>query len=68
MFNEDENPIYPVFYATADGMSVEYAGQTYPLTKGFNYMDEFQLQNGENELVFRGNGEISIGSEGRDKL
>lgn len=53
-------PTIPIIIASAAGMSVVFNDQEYTLTKGFNDIHEIVIQNGENLLVFKGVGTVTI--------
>lgn len=64
----DTMPMLPTIITSASGMSVEFEGATYTLQKGANTFREIVLQNGENIMVFRGNGTITLSNVGGGSL
>ena len=50
----------PLIQCSANGMTVAHGGTTYSLRKGINTMNEMHLAEGNNTLVFTGNGYVSI--------
>lgn len=59
----DDMPVSPIIIASAEGMSVVFEGQTYSLQKGSNYIPELTIQDGENTMVFSGEGTVTIKCE-----
>lgn len=54
----------PVILSSVDGMTVTYNGSTHVLQKGANTISDIKLAEGENTLVFNGNGMITIDIKG----
>lgn len=54
----------PVIFTSGTGMTVSYAGTTYNLNKGYNTMNSMHFVEGENTLVFTGNGRVTIEATG----
>lgn len=54
----------PVIICSASGMSVQYEGTTYSLSKGANTINDIVLHTGPNTLVFSGQGTITIENTG----
>lgn len=54
----------PVIICSASGMSVDYEGETYSLSKGANTINDIVLHTGENILVFHGQGTVTIENTG----
>lgn len=54
----------PVIICSASGMSVQYEGETYALSKGANTVPQIVLHSGENTLIFSGNGTVTIENTG----
>ena len=54
----------PVIICSDSGMSVEYEGTSYSLSKGSNVVPEIALKQGENTLVFSGSGTVTIENVG----
>lgn len=54
----------PVIICSDSGMSVEYDGTSYSLSKGSNTVSEIVLHQGENTLVFSGSGTVTIENVG----
>lgn len=50
----------PIITTSASGMTVQFDGTTYNLKKGANTMQFMHFEEGENRLVFTGNGRITI--------
>lgn len=55
--------VIPVILVSAD-MTVTYKGVAYELSKGMNKIYDLALPEGENELIFSGNGTVSIDYRG----
>ena len=56
----------PVLVVSASGMTVNFEGRTYLLSKGVNKINDIVLKSGENTLLFTGNGTVTIEyTEGR---
>lgn len=58
----------PPITVSANGMTVEFDGRIYNLTKGVNLIPYITLEKGTNYFIFRGTGTISIGNTGGDSL
>jgi len=56
----DMMPVSPTINASASGMTVTHNDVTYALNKGLNNFPELVLGQGENVLIFTGNGNITI--------
>jgi len=54
----------PVIICSTSGMKVRYEGITYSLSKGANTISDIVLHEGENTLVFTGNGIVTIENTG----
>lgn len=63
----DEVSFSPTIIASASGMTVTFNGVVYSLNKGINYLAELVLLEGDNVLLFGGNGTITVKYE-RGKL
>lgn len=63
----DEVSFSPTIIASASGMTVTFNGVVYSLNKGINYLTELVLLEGDNVLLFGGNGTITVKYE-RGKL
>ena len=61
--NNDAMPVRPVIHASS-AMTVTFKGKTYSLTAGDNTIREIQFYEGENTLIFNGNGTVSIKMHG----
>lgn len=61
--DNDAMPVRPVINASA-AMTVTFKGKTYSLTAGDNTIREIQFYEGENTLIFNGNGTVSIKMHG----
>jgi len=46
-------------------MTVTYLGVTYDLKAGLNQIGDIWLDEGDHELIFRGNGTVSVDYRGR---
>ncbi len=57
--NEGMDPATPTFTCTA-AMSVEFGGQTYGLVPGVNVNANLALQPGDNIMMFRGSGDVTV--------
>lgn len=58
----------PPITVSTSGMSVDFDGRNYKLTKGVNLIPYITLSKGENYFTFHGKGVISIGNVGGDSL
>ncbi len=58
--NEGLKVAIPTFTCTAP-MMVEFGGSVYSLVAGKNYNANLALQPGDNIMVFRGNGDVTVG-------
>ena len=59
----DSMPVSPTIIASSDGMTVTFEGETYSLSKGTNYIPELIVHDGENVMIFTGNGTVTIKCE-----
>lgn len=57
-------PMNPIIISENSYVSVTFGEETYRLAQGANMMEEILLQPGENELVFTGNGRVTIENVG----
>lgn len=60
----DMMPVSPTIIASASGMTVGHEDVVYALNKGVNIIPELVLTQGENTLVFTGNGTITVKQTG----
>lgn len=52
--------VVPTITSTVDGMRVTFDGRTYLLSRGANEIRNIVIHEGTNELVFTGNGKVSV--------
>lgn len=57
-------PSVPTIITSTTGFTVEFNSVTYKLAKGINIIDDIIMENGENVLLFTGNGTITIEHNG----
>lgn len=56
----DMMPVTPIIISTANGMKVTFEGRTYILSCGTNNMKTMVIHSGVNQMVFTGNGKVTI--------
>lgn len=54
----------PTIVSSVSGMEVIFAGNVYQLSKGYNVMKDIHFVAGDNTIVFRGNGTVTILAKG----
>ena len=59
----DSMPVSPTIIVSSEGMTVTFEGKTYSLSKGTNYIPELIVHDGENVMIFTGNGTVTIKCE-----